>query len=61
MNGATEIGSGSFAIPFFDGDPKYLIRTVLWTGSTQVGTGVYGTGQIIIEPAGISFSGVGIS
>jgi prepilin-type N-terminal cleavage/methylation domain-containing protein len=53
------IWSGAFSIPFFDGDPKYLIRSVTWTGSTT-NTGTTGTGDLIITPQGVSFSGAGI-
>ncbi len=56
---SAEIGSGVFREPYFDGDTKYRIKNVTWTGSTSVSP-LSGTGQIIIEPAGITFSGAGI-
>lgn len=53
------IWSGAFISPFFDGDVKYTINSVTWTGSTT-NSGTTGTGDLIITPQGISFSGAGI-
>ncbi len=55
-----EIGSGAFINPYFDGDTKYIIKNVTWTWSNTVWS-ISWTGQIIIEPTGISFSGAGIT
>ena len=61
ITGSTEIGSGSFAVPYFDGDAIYAIKNVTWTGSSGVPNGISGTGQVIIQTTGVSFSGVGIT
>ena len=53
------IWSGAFISPFFDGDVKYTINSVTWTGSTT-NSGTTGTGDLIITPQWVSFSGAGI-
>lgn len=55
-----EIGSGSFLFPFFDGDTKYVIRNVTWTGSST-NSGLTDSGIVMITTSGITFSGAGIS
>ena len=54
LSGATILGSQSFTTPFFEGDPKYVIKSITWTWSADFYSG---TGKIIIEPSWISFSG----
>ena len=56
----TPFFSGSFRNPFFDGDIKYDIKSVTWSGSSTVGSFSW-IGQIIIAPTDISFSGAGIT
>ncbi len=58
---ATQIFSWSFRRPFFEWDTKYEIKSVIWTGSNTVVNGFTGTGQLIIEPTNMTFTGVGIS
>lgn len=55
------IWSGTFVNPYFDGDSKYAIKSVIWTGSSTVAGGTSWTGEIIIAPTGIVFSGAGIT
>ncbi len=55
-----EIGSGAFINPYFDGDTNYKIKRVSWTWSSNTGN-FLGTGQIIIQPSGVTFSWVNIS
>lgn len=51
---ATLLDSKSFNNPYFEWDPKYMIRGITWTGSASYYSW---TGKIIIEPSGITFSG----
>ncbi|GAB0175055.1 MAG: hypothetical protein HHAS10_09340 [Candidatus Altimarinota bacterium] len=53
-SGGTLIDSGSFNNPFFEGDRKYVIKSITWSGSATPYTG---TGKLVIEPSGITFSG----
>lgn len=53
-SGSTLLDSKSYNSPFFEWDPKYLIRTITWTGSASYFSW---TGKLIIEPSGITFSG----
>lgn len=50
----TLLDSKSYNTPFFEWDPKYVIKSITWTWSASSYTG---TGKIIIEPSGITFSG----
>lgn len=60
-SGVTPISRTTFASPYFDGDKKYEIKQVTWTGSSSTPIGYVWSGQVIIEPNGISFSGAGIT
>lgn len=54
---STDIDTQYFVSPYFEGDTKYSISRVTWTGSSTSGENQSGTGQLIIQPLGITFSG----
>lgn len=53
-SGTTLLNAKTYNSPYFEGDPKYVIKSITWTGSAN---SYVGTGKIIIEPSGITFSG----
>ena len=55
------LGSQSFSRPFFDNDLQYDIKNVIWSGSSLWYAPYFWTGEIIIAPSGITFSGANVT
>ena len=53
--------SQTFNRPFFDNDLQYDIKNVIWSGSSFWNAPYFWTGEIIIAPSGITFSGTNIT
>lgn len=56
----TALLTGSFAPPFYDGDTKYEIRDITWTGWRAPGatSGTSSYISIIVDSGRVSFSGI---
>ena len=57
MTATNPIYTGSFLVPFFDGDRKYEIKTVTWTGSITPSDWQTGSGIVLIGQWDITFTG----
>jgi prepilin-type N-terminal cleavage/methylation domain-containing protein len=55
LSGTTVIATNTFTPPYFEGDTKYVIQSVIWTGS--VWQEFTGQAQLILEPTRMTFTG----
>lgn len=58
-SGGTLLDSVAYNNPFFEWDKKYVIKSITWSWSAA--SQYTGTGKLIIEPSGLSFSGSGVT